>query len=565
MTTSLLPVLLSIACMVPQDAAPKAPADAPSAPASKEPSRRPRKADPAPAPSAPRSPVEVPKDLAPIIATAVERLVAMQEDPGQWPYEGVYRVGGKIPVGYRIGGTGICGEALLRASGYASDPARVASIGKAIAFVCEGIKEPLMSPDDYDGGYDVRGWGMCYGARFLLAAQRAGAVPEAMRDQTKAATEWYLAALAKLEIPKVGGWTYSRQPGRDTPCPASPFMTAPCLETLFAAKAQGYAVDPAMVDRALKALNGTTAKGSGYVDYSGGKGIKDKADQIPGAVGRMCAAEVAMTLAGRGSPEGLERAIEAFCAHWDALEVRRAKTGTHVAPYGVAPYYFYFAHYYAAQAIARFAQKMPDVYRPIPDEASLKIKAMSARRRQIVEMIAMEKTRLKQAFDDELLASLRQMIALLEAQRDEVEARLNALLREAGHGDMLALLQTAPGVGPRIAATLAADMPELGHIGRRAAASLAGLAPHIQQSGINRGRASISGGRPCVRTALYMAALVASRSHPRTKAEYKAMLAAGKPPKVAFVAIARKLLVALNQMVTEKKPWTEDQKLQVKN
>jgi hypothetical protein len=88
------------------------------------------------------------------------------------------------------------------------------------------------------------------------------------------------------------------------------------------------------------------------VDYSGGKGIKDKADQIPGAVGRMCAAEVAMTLAGRGSPEGLERAIEAFCAHWDALEVRRAKTGTHVAPYGVAPYYFYYAHYYAAQAIA---------------------------------------------------------------------------------------------------------------------------------------------------------------------------------------------------------------------
>ena len=218
-----------------------------------------------------------------------------------------------------------------------------------------------------------------------------------------------------------------------------------------------------------------------------------------------------------------------------------------------------------AQALARFAQKMPDVYRPIPDEASLKIKAMSARRRQIVEMIAMEKTRLKQAFDDELLASLRQMIALLEAQRDEVEARLNALLREAGHGDMLALLQTAPGVGPRIAATLAADMPELGHIGRRAAASLAGLAPHIQQSGINRGRASISGGRPCVRTALYMAALVASRSHPRTKAEYKAMLAAGKPPKVAFVAIARKLLVALNQMVAEKKPWTEDQKLQVKD
>jgi transposase len=215
-----------------------------------------------------------------------------------------------------------------------------------------------------------------------------------------------------------------------------------------------------------------------------------------------------------------------------------------------------------AHAMARFALQMPDNYRPIPDEASLKIKAVSARRRQIVEMIAMEKTRLKQAFDDELLDSSRQMIALLEAQRDEIEARLNALLREAGRGDTLALLQTAPGVGPKVAATLAADMPELGHIGRRAAASLAGLAPHIQQSGIDRGRASISGGRPCVRAALYMAAMVASRSHPRIKAEYKAMRGAGKPAKVAFIAIARKLLVVLNQMVAEQKPWNEERKLQ---
>ncbi len=83
-------------------------------------------------------------------------------------------------------------------------------------------------------------------------------------------------------------------------------------------------------------------------------------------------------------------------------------------------------------------------------------------------------------------------------------------------------------------------MPELGHIGRRVAASLAGLAPHIQQSGIDRGRASISGGRPCVRAALYMAALIASHSNPRFKAEYNAMRDAGKPTKVAFIAIARK-------------------------
>ncbi len=294
----------------------------------------------------------VPSDLAPIVTTAIERIVGMQEDPGQWPYEGVYRVGGKIPVGYRIGGTGICGEALLRAPGFTEDAARVTAVAKALAFVCDGINEPLMSPDEYDGGYDVRGWGMCYGARFLLAAERAKAIPSDLAPKAKAALEWYLAALAKLEIPKVGGWNYARQPGRDTPCPASPFMTAPCLEMYFAARAQGYTVDNALIARALKALQGTAAEQSGYVDYSGGKGIKDKPDQIPGAVGRMCATEVALELAGKGSADRLERAVTAFCEHWDALEVRRAKSGTHIAPYGVAPYYFYYAHYYAAQAIA---------------------------------------------------------------------------------------------------------------------------------------------------------------------------------------------------------------------
>lgn len=213
-----------------------------------------------------------------------------------------------------------------------------------------------------------------------------------------------------------------------------------------------------------------------------------------------------------------------------------------------------------AQLIARFALAMPDATRPVPSDELLQIRALSTRRRQLVEMIAMEKTRLKQAFDDTMAQSHREMIALLSHERLRVESRLEAQLRAAHAqeglvGDRFALLQSAPGVGPAVATTLLADLPELGTIDRRAIASLAGLAPHISQSGIEQGRASIGGGRPCVRAALYMAALSASRLEHGYKHEYLAMRQAGKPAKVALIAIARKLLVTLNGMIKSNQPW----------
>jgi transposase len=211
-----------------------------------------------------------------------------------------------------------------------------------------------------------------------------------------------------------------------------------------------------------------------------------------------------------------------------------------------------------AQAMARFALHMPDVYRPVPDENAMKIRALSARRRQLVEMTTMEKNRLKQAFDDEIAQHHRDMIEKLDADRKAVEARLAEEIRASGGGETMKLLQTAPGVGPRVAMTLLADLPELGHVDRRAIAALSGVAPHISQSGALAGRAMISGGRPCVRTALYMAALSAARSDPATKALYKAMCDEGKPKKVALIAIARKLIVALNGMARSGLPWGEN-------
>jgi transposase len=209
-----------------------------------------------------------------------------------------------------------------------------------------------------------------------------------------------------------------------------------------------------------------------------------------------------------------------------------------------------------AGLIARFALTMKDVARPLASAETLEIRALSTRRRQVVEMAAMEKTRLKQAVDDAVADSHRRAIAVLAEERARIEAALEARVR-AGAGDArLALYQTAPGVGASIAVTLLADMPELGTLDRRSAAALAGVAPYDDASGQRVGRSTIQGGRSCVRAALYLAALTAARLDRGYKREYQAMRAAGKPAKVALIAIARKLVVALNGMARDGKPWT---------
>ena len=289
------------------------------------------------------------------IATGVAKIVAMQEKgPGadiaaEWPYEGVYRVGGKIPYGYRVGGTSIASMALLAAPGFADDAARKEAVARAIDFVAKSKDEPLLSPE-YGGNYDVRGWAHCYGLRFLVAAKKAGAVGETQKPAVDAAIAFYLDALKKTEIPQVGGWQYARGPGIDKPCPTSPFMTAPCLFALIEAKESGLEVSEELLARTVKALEITRGE-SGYVAYNAARPTRDDAGQIPGAIGRMCAVEVALARAGKADEKRIRFAVEKFFEFWPELEKRRKKTGTHVAPYGVAPYYFFYAFTHAAAAI----------------------------------------------------------------------------------------------------------------------------------------------------------------------------------------------------------------------
>lgn len=202
-----------------------------------------------------------------------------------------------------------------------------------------------------------------------------------------------------------------------------------------------------------------------------------------------------------------------------------------------------------AALIARFALFMSDAIRPLPSQAEQTLRALSMRRRQLTELIAMEKTRLKQTLEPVLLDSHRVAIAQLGAERGRIEAEITTRLAALPEREALRRrLTSVPGFGSTIATILVTELPELGQRDRKAIASLAGLAPHVSQSGNMPPHAAISGGRPCVRTALYMAALVALRSHPLYKAEYQLMRAAGKPAKVAIIAIARKLLVTANAM-----------------
>jgi len=281
-----------------------------------------------------------------------ELLLERQEGQsgGEWPYEGVYRERGRIPAGYRVGGTSICGRILLEVpSSLRTDEVR-AAIARAVSFVCDGIDDPAMSIDGYKGGYDVRGWGYCYGARFLLALRASDAMPDGMRERVDHALRWYLTSLERIEIPEVGGWNYARGPGAETPSPAAPFMTAPCLVALLEARRQGFEVADAVIGRGIEALARARTE-IGNFAYSTAGPTRERDGSLPGAIGRMVCAEAVLLRVGRSDVGRVRFAVDRFFEHWFELEKRRQKTGTHVAPYGVAPYYFFFAFLHAAEAI----------------------------------------------------------------------------------------------------------------------------------------------------------------------------------------------------------------------
>lgn len=216
-----------------------------------------------------------------------------------------------------------------------------------------------------------------------------------------------------------------------------------------------------------------------------------------------------------------------------------------------------------AELIARFALAMPeDDIRPIPSEQAEAIRSLSARRRQLVELLVQEKTRLKMTRDRFVLQSLRTVIAGLNAERARIETALAAAItQDNAIRHKYELLRTIPGIGAVVASVLITDLPELGVLNRHQVASIAGLAPHPQRSGTSMHGDHIGGGRACLRTALYMAAVSAIRCNPTFKAFYLRLLDTGKPRKVAIVAVARKLIVLANTIIKADTQWLPQKNL----
>jgi len=212
-----------------------------------------------------------------------------------------------------------------------------------------------------------------------------------------------------------------------------------------------------------------------------------------------------------------------------------------------------------AFVLARFGATLEPPARQLKSAETQELEALVARRAQLVNMLTAERVRLQQAQQQRrqsIVADLQAHISWLEKRLDKCEGDLSRRLHSSPiWRETDQRLQSVPGVGPVTALVLIAELPELGRLPDKQIAALCGLAPHARDSGKWHGKRSTRGGRARVRTALYMAALVATRYNPVIKFFYRRLLSAGKEKKVALTACMRKLLIILNAMFRNRTSW----------
>ena len=278
-----------------------------------------------------------------LIEKAVERLVELQHDDGAWPYEGVYRVRSRetgraeIPVGYRIGGTSIACSALISA------PLKDRTIVKdavtaGARMVLKELEHRLMEPSRTQR-YDVRIWGHIYALDFFCRLKEQEQYGDLLKDTNK----WIpkLVEAVVFQECEGGGWNYQT---KEYHCC---FVTSPAVQALLLAKQAGMEVPGEVLERSSAILK-KSRKADGVIPYSN---TRSRRDTQAGSIARAPVTEATLLMLGEGDQEKLQFSIDKFHQHWDELEKRRKKNGTHLPPHGIAPYYFYFAHRYAAQAI----------------------------------------------------------------------------------------------------------------------------------------------------------------------------------------------------------------------
>jgi len=321
-----------------------------------------------------------------VVRRAVARILELQEVPveeaGQpeavrceWPYECAYQDGKGSPIAFRVGGTSIVGLALLVAPGLAGDVDRRAALARAADMVARASVHEQINHENDAAVFDCRNWAHCFGLRFLLAADKAGVISEDHAPRIRAAIAKYTSSLLHTAHPARGGWNYVRRDDADLRQHTCTFLTAHCVIALVEARDAG--VEPvrwetpegvvevppydATIMRALEAI-GSARLPDGFLGYdtrrTGAMGAPYSRDHMPDCVGRRLIADVAAARAGRLDIDRLRSSLALFETTWRDLDAERGRGGIHRAPFGIAPYYFFFACTAAAEA----AQFLP------PDE-----------------------------------------------------------------------------------------------------------------------------------------------------------------------------------------------------
>jgi transposase len=210
-----------------------------------------------------------------------------------------------------------------------------------------------------------------------------------------------------------------------------------------------------------------------------------------------------------------------------------------------------------ARLLALFGERARPARRPLPGATQRQLADLIRRRRQLIAMVTAEKNRLDTA-TAVIKRDINAVVKVLERHVAKIDERIDtAIALDPEKAENWERLQTAPSVGPGVARALIIDLPELGSLGRKKIASLVGVAPFAKDSGRKTGQRRIRAGRAAPRTALYLAAMNGARFNPVLTAMFDRLIAAGKPPKVALIALARKLLTILNAMVRDGTNWQE--------
>ena len=208
-----------------------------------------------------------------------------------------------------------------------------------------------------------------------------------------------------------------------------------------------------------------------------------------------------------------------------------------------------------AQLIAYYGEAIKPSLSTLKPQQMRLMSDLLSRRRQLMDMQTMEKNR-SQIMPKEVLSLINPILTALKNQIEKVDGRLQKLINECD--DYKAkndIIQSVPGVGNVVAFNLLSDMPELGYVNNKEAASLIGVAPFNRESGAYQGKRMIRGGRPKIRTAMYMAMMSAIQCNAKFKEIYQRLVTAGKPKKVAIIACIRKLVIVINSMVRDGVMW----------